>query len=57
MGVYIIPNVPVMEILYAVPCEACFVIEEYTAVKEGIVTTRTKEPLPKLLAWEKTEWT
>jgi hypothetical protein len=57
MGVYITPNVPIMEILYAVPCEACSITEEYTAVKEGIFTTMTKEPLARFLAWEKTEWT
>jgi hypothetical protein len=49
MWVYVIPNVPVMEILYAVPSEACFISEEYTAVKEGIFTTLSKKPLAKVL--------
>jgi hypothetical protein len=41
-----------MDIYYAIPCEACFVIEEYVAAKVGIFDTLWKEPLAKLLAGE-----
>jgi hypothetical protein len=37
-----------MEILYAVPSEAYFVSEEYTAARDGIFTTLPREPLAKI---------
>jgi hypothetical protein len=46
-----------MEIQYAVPCEACFVSEEYKAAKEGIFPTLSKEQLARFLAWAKIEAT
>jgi hypothetical protein len=48
-----LPNVSVLEIYYAFPCETCFISEEYTAVKERIFTTLLKELLAKFLAWAK----
>jgi hypothetical protein len=39
-----------MQILYAVPPEACFVSEEYTAAKEGTFTTMLREP-PGKIKW------
>jgi hypothetical protein len=41
-------NLAVMEILNAVPCEACFVIEGCTTAK-GIFTTFLKESAEKNL--------
>jgi hypothetical protein len=34
MWAYMAPNVPVVEILYAVPCQACFVSEEHSAAEK-----------------------
>jgi hypothetical protein len=44
---------PVKEIYYAVPCEASFISEEYTAAKKRISTWFLKGLLPKFLAWAK----
>jgi hypothetical protein len=55
--VYITPNVPVTDIYYAVPCEACFISKEYAAAKEGIPATLLKESLANFLAWAKAKWT
>lgn len=57
LWVYITPNVPVMEIQYATPCDACLTSQGYTATKEGILTTMPKEPLAKFLVWAKIELT
>jgi hypothetical protein len=45
MRVDVTPNVPVMDIYYTLPCEACFVSEVYTAVKEGVFTKLVKRQL------------
>jgi hypothetical protein len=45
-------NVAVMEILYAVPCEACFAIEGCMTAK-GIFTTLLKESPGIILVWVK----
>jgi hypothetical protein len=38
MWVYIAPNVPVMEIKYATPFEACFIIHDIWLPKKGSST-------------------
>jgi hypothetical protein len=45
----------VIELYYAVPCEACFVSEDYMAAK-GIFTL-SKEQLEKFLVWVKIKQT
>jgi hypothetical protein len=53
LWVYVIPNVHITEISYAVPREASYLREDYVAAKERIFTTFSKEPLEKFLAWAK----
>jgi hypothetical protein len=47
--VYITPDMPVMEVQYAVPCEAYFLSEQHTAAQEGFFTKLLNETLPKFL--------
>jgi hypothetical protein len=57
MWVYVTTNVPLMYILYAIPCEVCFVGEEHTAAKAGIYSRLSKEPLAEFLVWAKIKQT
>jgi hypothetical protein len=52
MWVYVTKNVPVTEVQYAVPCEVCFVSDEYTATREAIFILSMESPA-RFLAWTK----
>jgi hypothetical protein len=52
MWVYITPNVPVMEIQYATPFKACFIIHDMWLPKK-----RSLPVLEKFLVWVKVKLT
>jgi predicted AlkP superfamily pyrophosphatase or phosphodiesterase len=53
---YVTPNMHIMEIQYAVPCEVCIIGEGHVAAKEAFFTL-LKEPLEIFLAWAKIKQT
>jgi hypothetical protein len=51
--VYVTLDIHVMEILYSVSFEKCFVSEEHVVTEEGIIKVLSKESLEKFVAWAK----